>query len=120
MTHLSSDLPTDEVEQILQQSRVVLKTENILEFYTSNISFDPSLDEPISEPALSKIDDNNFQQLESKVIQSKPDLSLGQGEVSSGQNNLMDLHELWKLAYANFRDPMHEAITAITALQHKN
>ncbi len=49
----SDDLPTDEDERILQQSRIVLEPENFLEFHTSKISIDPALDEQIFQPALS-------------------------------------------------------------------
>ena len=83
LTRQSGDLFFDEDEQILQQSRVVLKLENFLEVHTSNIPFDPALDKPISELALSKIDDNDFQQFESNVIQSRPLSSSNQAEILS-------------------------------------
>ncbi len=60
LTRQFGDFPTDEDERVLQQSHVFLKLDNFLEVHTSNISFDLTLDEPISEPAISKIDDNNF------------------------------------------------------------
>ena len=60
LTCWSGDLPTDEDKQILQKSCVTLKPEIFLEVHTSNIPCDPAFDEPISEPALSEIDDNDF------------------------------------------------------------
>ncbi len=91
LTRRSGDLPSDEDERILQQSCVILKPENFLEVHTSNIPFDPALDKPISEPALSEIDDNDFQQLESEVIQSRPLLSSDQAETSSDENSFGSL-----------------------------
>ncbi len=91
LTRQSSDLLADENERIRQQSRVVLKPENFLEVHTSNIPFDPALDKPISKPALSEIDDNDLQQLASKVIQSRLQLSSDQAETSSDENGSVDL-----------------------------
>lgn len=113
LTRRSGDLPTDEDERILQQSRVDLKPENFLEVHTSNIPCDPALDEPISEPALSEINDNDFKQLKSEVIQSRPPPSLEQAKAPSNEVDLVDLDELWKLAYANLEAPMHEVITSL-------
>ncbi len=113
LTHQSDDLFTDEDEQVLQQSRLVLKLGNFLEVHTSNIPFDPTLDEPISEPALTKINNNDFQQLESDVIQPTPLLSPEQAEVSFDENDLVNPDELWKLAYANLKDPIYEVISLL-------
>ncbi len=70
LTRLFDDLPTYKDKRLLQPSRIVLKPENFWEVHTSNIPFDSAVAKPISEPALSYIDDNDFPQLESKVIQS--------------------------------------------------
>lgn len=39
-------------KQIFQQSHVILKSENILNIYVSNISFNFTLDKPISKLSL--------------------------------------------------------------------
>lgn len=61
LTRQSGDLLTDEDKRVLQQSCIVLKPDNFLEVHTSNIPFNPALNKSFPEPALSKIDDNDFQ-----------------------------------------------------------
>ena len=90
-----------------------MKLGNFLEVHTSKIPFDPTLDETISDPALTEIDNNDFQQLESDVIQPTPLLSPEQTEVSFDENDLVNPDEFWKLAYANLKDLMHEVISLL-------
>ena len=113
LTRRSGDLSPNEDERVFQQSGVVLKPDHFLEAHTSNITFDPTLDEPISELRLSEIYDNDFQYLESKVIQSTPLSPSEQAEVSSNKNDLVNPDEFWKLAYINLENPMHEVITLL-------
>ena len=47
------------------------------------------------------------------MIQSSPPPSLEQAEALSDENDLVDSDELWKLAYANLKDAMHEVITSL-------
>lgn len=107
LTCRSGDLPSEEDEQILQQSRIVLKPENFLEVHTFNIPFNPTLDELISEPPLLEIDDDDLQQLESEVFQSGLPSFLPQDELSPGENELVNLDELWKITYVKLDDPVH-------------
>ena len=113
LTRQLGGLSTDKDERVLQQSHVVLKPDNFLKVHTSKIPFDPTLDKPISELAISEIDDNDFQQFESGVIQPTPLLPSEQAEVSSDKNDLVNACKLWKLAYANLEDPIHEVITML-------
>lgn len=113
LTRQFGDLLTDEDKRVLQQSCIVFKPDNFLEVHTSNITFNPALNKSFPEPALSKIDDNDFQQLESEVIQSMPLLPPEQAEVSSDEDDIVSPDELWKLAYANLEDLMHKVITSL-------
>lgn len=113
LTRQSGDLPSDEDERVLQQSRVILKPENFLEVHAPNIPFHSVLDESISEPSLSEIDENDFQQLKSEVLHSESLSFLGQDEISSDENDLVNLDELWNLAYANLDDPMYKVMNSL-------
>lgn len=74
--------------------RVVLKPDNFLEVYTSNIFFNSAFDKPFPKLGLSKIDDNNFLQLEFKVIQSLLLLLPKQAEVLFDKNDIVNADKL--------------------------
>ncbi len=46
-------------------------------------------------------------------MQSRPLLFSKQAEVLSEENDLLNPNEIWKLAYTNFEDFMHEVITLL-------
>lgn len=89
---------THEDDQIFQQSCVVLKPKNFLEVYTFNISMIPAYNKPISKPALSEIQNNNFQDLKSNLLQFRSQLFLSKEEALLDKNKNLDIDQLWQLA----------------------
>lgn len=71
-----------------------MKPKNFLEVYISNILYDSTFNKLISQLVLSKIDNNNSQQLKFDMISFILSQFLEQAKVSSNKNDLIDLNQL--------------------------
>lgn len=114
LTRRSGDFPSLEDEQVVQQSRVILKPENFLRIHSAEILADDVLEKPLSDSSLSDINELDLAQLRFDI---QPDeLSLPQvqpSEEKEDEDSAVDIEQLWVSAYGDDSDPVHQIIDTL-------
>ena len=111
LTRQSDDSSTEADKRLLQQSRIVLKPENLLEMHSVDLVPDGGSDS-YSDTSLSYIDELDLARLQSEI--QDPPISLKENFLEpEDDSSLIDLVQLWSDAYANMKDPVHDIIISL-------
>lgn len=112
LTKQSENLLLKSDKRFQQQSRIVLKLENLLEIHSTDFISDASSD-IFSDNSLSNIDDLDLAHLELEIrnLSTSPDKK-NSLELEDDINPI-DSIQLWSDAYANTKDPVHNIIISL-------